>query len=45
MFSKADTTTLRREKRELQIVYEDRDYYCSALRRDGSLIDVTVWLQ
>ena len=45
MFSKADTTTLRRERRELQIVYNNREFYCTAVRRDGSLIDVAVWTQ
>ena len=45
MFAKADTTTLRREKRELHIIYEDRDYYCTAVRRDGTMLDVAVWTQ
>ena len=45
MFSKADTITLRRNKRELQIIFDDREYYCTAIRRDGSLIDMTVWAQ
>lgn len=45
MFAKADTTTMRREKRELQIIYEDREFYCTPIRRDGTMIDVTIWTQ
>lgn len=45
MFSKADTTILRREKREIQIVYDDRKYYCTPLGRDGTMTDLTIWAQ
>ena len=45
MFSKVDTFTYRREKRELHIVGEDRPYYCTARQQGTEVIDITVWAQ
>ncbi len=45
MFSKIDTFSYRREKRELHLVCESKDYHCSARRMDKEILDISVWSQ
>lgn len=47
MFAKADTTTVRRSKRELQINFDalDRPFICTAKNIYGELSGITVWTQ
>ena len=45
MFSKVDSFTYRREKRELHLIGEDRLYHCTARQQGEEVIDITVWTQ
>ena len=45
MFTKTDMTILRRNAREMKILFDDRDYYCTAMRRNGILLDTVIWTQ
>ena len=45
MFSKVDSFTYRREKRELHIVGENRLYHCTARQQGDEVVDIAVWVQ
>lgn len=47
MFAKADTTTIRRSKRELQINFDalNRPFICTAKNIYGELSGISVWTQ
>ena len=45
MFSKVDTFTYRREKRELHIVGEGRLYHCTVRKHGNEVLDIAVWTQ
>ncbi len=45
MFTKTDTFSYRREKRELHLICDDKVYHCSAIRRDQEIKDISVWTQ
>ncbi len=47
MFSKTDTTTIRRGQRVLMVTYDEkgRDYVCTARRKGKELKTIAVWSQ
>ena len=45
MFMKTDMKIYRRKKRELHIIYDDKEFYCTPIRSNDNLNEVTVWDQ
>lgn len=45
MFAKTDTHIFRLSKKVLELDFEDRDYFCTANRVGGMLVDISVWVQ
>lgn len=47
MLSKTNTTTIRLDRRELQISYKklDRNFKCTPMRKGKELSGITVWMQ
>ena len=45
MFSKTDTFTFRRKKKELHILAENKEFHCTAKSADNELLDIAVWSQ
>ena len=45
MVSKMDTFTFRRSKKEFHIVSDKAEYFCTAKKNNGELIDIAIWTQ
>ena len=45
MFMKTDMNIYRINKRELHIIYEEKEFQCTPIRRKDNLDEVTVWSQ
>ena len=45
MVSKMDTFTYRRSKKELHVITDKSEYYCTARKNNGELIDISIWVQ
>ncbi len=45
MFSKIDSLSFRREKRELHLICENRKYQCTARKNGNEILDISVWVQ